>query len=198
MCDFNRVSGFLLAAQAFYLATLVILIAAAINAGSPFTAVANVAAMIAAIATAALSTAAFSMAIAELDKCMGGPCDGTLGSLRRDMLILAATLATLTVLLIVNTVIAAIPFAGSVALGIVLFWATSAVFLFSTLIERSLFNTIAAFNSCQASSAASSNAVTTTIIQVTSVVLILGALTAGLGFIAVLWAPCYFIECVTG
>lgn len=150
MCDLNRVSGLLSAAKIAYLATLIMLGIGMANSASLFAAAANVPLMIAAIASTALSTGMYVAALAELDKCATGPCASELQGLRGKLVGLLATMAIFTASLIGVAIVAAVPFAGAVAIGSVIALFIGFTALVSGGLEWIFANAVQAFNDCRA------------------------------------------------
>ena len=117
MCDLNRVSGYLIAANAAYLATLVLLGVGILNSLSLFAAAANVALMVAAIACTAAASILYGLALLELDACAAEACATELAGLRAPVIVLITSMAVYAAGLIALAVVAAIPIAGAAAIG---------------------------------------------------------------------------------
>lgn len=157
MCDFNRISGLIIGAQVSYLLSLGI-VAAAVGLGSnPFTSAANIPAMVIASAAALTAAGLIAGAIAELDKCAGGPCAPALGTLRTNLIALAASIGGYGVSLAGLAIVAGVPFVGSAAAAGLLIWAVSLTTLFSAVAMGYLGNAIQAFNTCLRQTAPGSN-----------------------------------------
>lgn len=178
MCDFNKISGLIIAAQVAFLASLVIVIAAIALGSNPFTSAANIPAMIVCAVLAGTAAALLAGAIASLDECANGPCAAALAPLRTNLIVLAAAMATYCVAQAALAIIAAIPFAGSAAALTLSIWAVSLSTLFAAMAEGSLANTIQAFNTCMEQQS-KGNSTTTTVIVVLSVISVIAAVTVG-------------------
>jgi hypothetical protein len=174
MCDLNKVSGFLIAAKAAFIAILIVLGVAMANSSTIFAAAANIGLMVGVIAGAAISVAMYAAAIAELDKCTG-VCASETAKLREALVSLAAMMGIFAGLLIGLAVTAAIPLAGAIVIGAFL-----AVFAVSmpgliALSEIATASTIISYNNCRASAR-------TTTISVFVIVISYVAAAAGIAF----------------
>lgn len=178
MCDFNRISGFVIAAQVAFLASLAIVIAAIALGSNPFTSAANIPAMIVCAAFAATAAALVAAAIASLDECAAGPCGTSVSRLRSNLITLAASMATYSVAQVALALIAGIPFVGSAAALALSLWAVSLAALFAAIASGGLTNNIQAFNSCLQRQNNGNNS-STTVIVVLSIVTVLAALVVG-------------------
>ncbi|MEC4890433.1 MAG: hypothetical protein RI101_10270 [Nitrospira sp.] len=178
MCDFNRISGLIIGAQAAFLASLVIVIAAIALGSNPFTSAANIPAMIVCGALAATATGLLAGALASLDECANGPCGASVANLRTNLIILIASMATYAVAQAALAVIAGIPFAGSAAALALSLWAVSLSTLFAAMASGSLTNTIQAFNACMAQQGKGNNT-TTSVIVIASVLVTIAAVIVG-------------------
>lgn len=178
MCDFNRISGLIIAAQAAFLASLVIVIAAIALGSNPFTSAANIPAMIICAAIAATASGLLAGALASLDECANGPCGASVASLRTSLIVLIASMATYAVAQAALAVIAGIPFAGSAAALALSLWAVSLSTLFAAMASGSLTNTIQAFNACM-DQQGNGNNTTTTVIVILSVFVTVAAVVVG-------------------
>jgi|ERR1043166_1385136 hypothetical protein len=150
MCDLNRVSGFLIAAKAAYIAVLVLLGIAILNSASFFAAAANVALMVTAIALAAVATSMYIAALVELDRCATSPCGAELEPVRRNLIALLATMAVFTAGLVTLALVAAIPFAGAAAVGAFISVFIAFTVLVSGGIEVMFAQAVQAYNTCRA------------------------------------------------
>ena len=177
MCDFNRISGFIIAAQTSYLISIGIVAAAVVLGSNPFTSAANIPAMVIAAAAAGAAAIALAAAISELDRCTTGPCAPSVATLRTNLVALAASIGIYTVALAVLAVIAGVPFAGSVAAAAVLVGVVSLASLFTAIAVGYLGNATQAFNACLAASGGGNNGATTAIV-VLGVLIILVTLVA--------------------
>lgn len=164
MCDFNRISGFIIAAQVSYLISIGIVAAAVLLGSTPFTSAANIPAMVIAAAAAAAAAVSLGFAIAELDRCASGPCGPSVATLRTNLIALAASIGTYSVALAVLALIAGVPFAGSVAAAAVLVGVVSLTSLFTAVAVGYLGNATQAFNSCLSASGGGNNGATTAIV----------------------------------
>lgn len=120
MCDLNRLSGFIIAAQIAYIVATIMLGAAILNSALVFSSVANAALVIAILGLLSLSIGMIAAAIVELDKCLSGGCAADLRVLRGNLVGIAANLSVYVLTIAALAIIAIIPFAGAVALSIVL------------------------------------------------------------------------------
>lgn len=154
MCDLDRVLGFLIAAKTAFLATLVALGIAMLNSASLFAAAANVPLMVGVIAGAAVATAMYTAALVEMDRCATESCSTELGRLRERVAFLLASMGVYTGLLIGLVVVAAVPFAGAVAVGSVLAWGIAMTMLVTALAEMEFARMAGAYNNCRASAGA--------------------------------------------
>lgn len=164
MCDFNRISGLIIGAQAAYLVSLGIVAAAVLLGSNPFTSAANIPAMAIASGSAATAAALLAAAIVELDRCATGPCGASVATLRRNLIALAASIGTFAVALAALAIIAGVPFAGSAAAAALLITAVSLTSLFSAVVAGYLGNAVQAFNACLASTGSGNNGATTAIV----------------------------------
>lgn len=185
MCNFDRISGFLIGAQVAYIATLAMLAVATINAASVFAVAANVPLMVAAILLTATATGLLVAARAELDNCLGGSCNNELQSLRADITRLLIAISAFALLLIGIAVVAAIPFVGSIATISLLANAITLTAGFSALVSYSISKTITSFNACQSRNNASSNN------SATGIVFALAYFTIGL---VLIWAVAGYVS----
>lgn len=164
MCDFNRISGLIIGAQAAYLVSLGIVAAAVLLGSNPFTSGANIPAMVISSAAAAAAAGLIAAAIAELDRCASGPCGAAVGPLRTNLIALATAIGTYAVSLAALAVIAGIPFAGSAAAAALGIWAVSLTSLFSAVAVGYLGNAVQGFNACLNAAGLGNNGATTAII----------------------------------
>ena len=178
MCDFNRISGLIIAAQVAFLASLVIVIAAIALGSNPFTSPANIPAMIVCSVLAGTAAGLLAGAIASLDECANGPCGATVATLRTNLIILTAAVGTYCVAQAALAVIAGFPFVGSAAALTLSLWAVSLSTLFAAMASGSLTNTIQAFNTCMEQQNNGSNT-TTTIVVVLGIFIVLAAIVVG-------------------
>jgi hypothetical protein len=164
MCDFNRISGFIIGAQASYLVSIGIVAAAVVLGSNPFTSAANIPAMAIAAAAAAVAAGLLAAAIVELDRCAAGPCGGSVATLRTNLIALVASISTYSVALAALAIIAGVPFAGSVAAAAVLVGVVSLTSLFTAVAVGYLGNATQAFNTCLSAIGGGNNGATTVII----------------------------------
>lgn len=164
MCDFNRISGLIIGAQAAYLVSLGIVAAAILLGSNPFTSAANIPAMVIAAASAATAAGLIAGAIVELDRCASGPCGASVAPLRTNLIALAASIGTYAVSLAALAIIAGVPFAGSAAAAALAIWAVSLTTLFSAVAVGYLGNAVQRFNACLNSAGMGNNGATTAII----------------------------------
>jgi uncharacterized membrane protein len=150
MCDLDRVSGFLIAAKVAYLASLVLLAIGIANSVSFFAAAANVPLMVGVILAVALATAMYTAALVELDRCATGPCASELSELRNTLVALLSTMAVFTAALFALALVAAIPFAGSLAIGAVLALFSGFTMLVSAGLEGTFARAVQSYNDCRA------------------------------------------------
>lgn len=175
MCNFDRISGLIIAAQVAYLASLAIVAAAILLGSNPFTSAANIPAMLISAASAAAAAGLIAGAISELDRCASGPCGAQVAPLRRNLVALAVSIGTYSVMLAALALIAGVPFAGSAAAATLCIWAVSLTTLFAAVVSGYLGNAIQDFNRCLSSTGSGNNGATTAII-VLGVVIILATL----------------------
>lgn len=178
MCDFNRISAWIIGAEAAFLASLAIVIAAVLLGSNPFTSAANIPAMIVCAALAATAAGLMAGALASLDECANGPCGASVASFRAILLSLIASMATFAVAQAVLAVVAGIPFAGSAAALTLSLWAVGLSTLFAAISAGYLVPAIAAFNTCMSRQGQGNNAVSI-VVQVLSVVVVVAALIVG-------------------
>jgi len=164
MCDFNRISGLIIGAQAAYLVSLGIVAAAVLLGSNPFTSAANIPAMAIASASAATAAGLIAAAIAELDRCASGPCGASVAPLRANLIALASSIGAYAVSLAALAVIAGIPFAGSAAAAALGIWAVSLTSLFSAVAVGYLGNAVQGFNACLNAAGLGNDGATTAII----------------------------------
>jgi hypothetical protein len=178
VCDFNRISGLIIAAQVAFLASLAIVIAAIALGTNPFTSAANIPAMIVCAVLAATASGLLAGALASLDECSNGPCGASVASLRTNLIVLIASMATYALAQVALAVIAGIPFVGSAAALTLSIWAVSLSTAFAAMASGSLTNTIQEFNNCMEQQG-KGNSTTTTIVIIVSVVVTIAAVFVG-------------------
>lgn len=180
MCDLNKVSGFIVAAQVAFLVVIGLLIAGTINAATLFAAAANIALMVAVIIAAGLGVAFLAAAIAELGRCDFGVCNPALASLKTMLALLVTAFSIILALLIGITVVAAIPFAGSVFLGGVLAALIMVMIDLAALVQFLMIDTIDRLNACQqAQNAANMPRTAIFVLMIVTVVVVVVASVAG-------------------
>lgn len=191
MCDFNKISGLIIAAQVAFLASLVIVAAAVILGSNPFTSAANIPAMIISSASAALATGLLVAAIAALDGCLAGPCAAEVSTLRNNLLALSVAMGTYAVMLAALAIIAGVPFAGSAAAAALCIWAVSLTTLFAAVATGYLGNAIQGFNTCMQRLGNGNNGTTTTIVVLTVVIVLVAVFVSAAGGSANGALPCF-------
>jgi hypothetical protein len=149
MCNLDRVSGYLATANGLLVATLVLLTGAVLAASNPFTSAANIPVMIAATATTAAAGVLFAAAMVELGSCPEVPCGQELALLRRNLAIVIAAMAVFTIAIGVCALVAAIPFAGAVAVGAVAVALVNIIALATPVFEIDFVNAIQRFDQCR-------------------------------------------------
>ena len=120
MCDLNRISAFLITIKVTYGLILGGLGIAAVASSSLFAAAGATGVMLGLIALMAVINFALRSIIEEINKCSVGQCSQEFANLVGPLNWLQASMIAFTAALIGLTVVAAIPFAGAVAIGVVL------------------------------------------------------------------------------
>jgi hypothetical protein len=180
MCDFNRLAGFLISAQALYLGVLVTLGIAIFNSGSFWLAALNIPLMVGIIVASGAATAAASLALNEANKCRATACGAAAVALANWITAFVVNLGILTAALIGAAVAAPIPFAGALVLGTISVWALTIGVGLSAAISGGIAAATSAFNSCQAANNSSSNNTAAAVVGV------LGILTALVAIVSVI------------
>lgn len=156
MCNFNVISGFIIGGQVAYVALLISLGIAVVNAKSLFLAAANFFLMLALILACVGIAALFRSAVSELNKCLGGRCDATITPLANTLNGLVAMMGAMAVQLGAITIAAAVPFFGGAAVAAVITWSMSLTAGITAILSYML-SSATAFNNCQAATGAPSN-----------------------------------------
>lgn len=178
MCNFDKISGFIIAAQIAFLASLGFVIAAIGLGSNPFTSAGNIPIMITSALLAATAAGLLAVALVELDKCANGPCGASVASLRRTLIALIASVGLYIIAQASLALIAAIPFVGSAAASSLSVWAISVSAAFAAMASGGLSNAIPAFNTCM-SQQGRGNSAATTVIVVLSIITVLAAVIVG-------------------
>ncbi len=164
MCDFNRLSGFLISAQAIYLGMLVTLGIAIFNSGSFWLVALNIPLMIGLIAACGIATGLAAAALNEANICKNSQCGAAASDLSSWLTAFVANLGILTGLLIGASAAALIPGVGALVLAGVLGYAVALGIGLSPVIESGVAAAVGAFNTCQQQhNASSSTAAATTV-----------------------------------
>ena len=191
MCDFNKISGLIIAAQVAFLASLVIVAAAVALGSNPFTSAANIPAMVISAIAAGVATASLIAAIAALDACLTGPCAAEVSTLRNNLIALSVAVGTYCVMLAALAIIAGVPFAGSVAAAALCVWAVSLTTLFAAVATGYLGNAIQGFNTCMQRQGNGNNGTTTTIVVLTVVIVLVAVVVSASAGAANGVLPCF-------
>lgn len=178
MCDFNKISRLIIAAQVAFLASLAIVIAAIVLGSNPFTSLANIPAMLGCAGLAATASGLLARALASLDQCANGPCGASVANLRTNLIVLIASMATYAAAQVALALVAGIPGVSSATALALSLWAVSLSTLFAAMASGSLGNTIQAFNTCMDQQGQGNNAATTVIV-VLSVLVTIAAVFVG-------------------
>lgn len=176
MCDFELISGLIIAAQTAFLACLLIVGVMFFNGSNPFTVLANIPAMIIAGSLSLAAAGGITGAIAALDSCIGGPCGPSLLSLRSALIELDVAMAAFGLIMIALGIVCAIPGASSTAAGAALVWGATVVPGFAAVPAGIIGNTIMAFNACLQQTQ-SGNDTRTTVIVIFSVLIVIASVT---------------------
>jgi hypothetical protein len=148
MCDMTAVSILLGSAKATFLATLVLLGIAILNATNLFTAAGNVALMVTVISLTAVSTGCYIAALVLVDQC-ADVCSAEFAELRLMLISLLSLMAVFTALLITISLVAAFPWIGSAAVGLGLAWGIGLTTAISGAAEWRFAAAVNAFNACR-------------------------------------------------
>jgi hypothetical protein len=175
MCDFNRLAGFLIAAQVIFLAMMITLGIVIVNSGSFFLATLNIPFLIGLIVANAAATALAAAALNEANNCKNSACGTAATALASWLTAFVASLATLTGLLIVLAVVGAVPFAGAVAAAGVLGYLIALNLGLAPMIGGGVAVAAASFNTCQTQNNGSSNNAAAVVIAVLAVAIILAS-----------------------
>ena len=184
MCDLNRVFGFLVAAKAPYIASLVLLGIGIANSASFFAAAGNVPLMIAVIASAAVSTGMYAAALASLDECAGRECAAEFDALRVQLVRLLALMGVYTAGLLGVTVLAAIPWVGAAAIGTLITLSLSLTILVTGGIEAIFPDAIQRYNGCRVGSGAGNSVLLSFVIVFAGLAVVASAVVGGGGLFA--------------
>jgi hypothetical protein len=170
MCDFNKIAGWLIAAQILYLGMLVTLGIAVINSGSFWLSALNIPLMIIVCIACAAATVLAGLALNEANNCKATVCGTAANSLASWLTAFVVNLGILTGLLIAAAILAPVPFAGAIAVGAVVIWMLTLAAGISAIVENGVAQAMSEFNACQAANNASANAAANTVVRVVAVI----------------------------
>jgi hypothetical protein len=170
MCDFNKIAGWLIAAQVLFLGMIVTMSIAVINSGSFWLAALNVPLMVGVCIACAAAAVLVSQARNEADNCKASICFAASESLRSWLVAFQVNLVILTGLLVAAAIVAPIPFAGAVAVGSVIIYVLPISLVISGFIENQVAQATSDFNACQEANSRSSNAAANTTIRIFAII----------------------------